>query len=514
MVLGLGLAASWGLAEPQARKVAGYGTVSFPTSCAAAVQDGFEAAIARLHSFEGVEEPARALAQADPNCAMAWWAAAMSVRGNPLAGAPNPAAVKTGRQYIDKAMRAGLRTSRERGFLEALDVYYRDFGPGGHPARVRAYEAAMERLYQTAEADPEIAAFYGLAILEAVDLTDTTYARQLKAANLLEPFMARYPEHPGFPHYLIHAYDYAPLAKRGLFAAQRFPLIASAAMHAQHMPSHIYSMLGMWKESIDANHAAAVIFDASARRNDAKADWVDPHGMDFIGYARLQLAQDKHVQLALRHASPGWERSVLQARSVLESSDWKAADVLTTEGGSPLDNVNVHFAKSLAASRRGGRGNVARREWTALRSLRDRVRDENGDYWAGLVDVYAGAAEAWIAKTDYRPDEARSIMSQAADLDDGRQKHILLENKLLPMRELYGELLLELGHPEEALTAFKSSLVLAPNRFRSYLGAAQAARALDRVDEANDWYGRLLELTNIADSPRPGIAEARRYRAQ
>ena len=231
-------------APAAARVVPGFGEVSFPTSCDPAVQAGFETAIARLHAFDGPEDAFRAAAATDPHCAIAWWGAAMTVRGNPLAGAPSREALEAGQADIAKAIVARPQTPREAGLIDALAVYYRD-PTEDHAARTQAYEAAMRQLAASYPNDVEVQSFYALAILEAVNLTDRTFTRQLEAARILEPLWAVNPRHPGIPHYLIHAYDYPPLAARGLPAARAYAAIAPAGHHALHMPSHIYSMLGL-----------------------------------------------------------------------------------------------------------------------------------------------------------------------------------------------------------------------------------------------------------------------------
>jgi tetratricopeptide (TPR) repeat protein len=494
----------------------GFGTVSFPISCAATAHKPFESAVAKLHSFAPAADEFTAIAKADRSCAIAWWGAAMSVRGNPLAGMLDAAALRRGRAFLRLAKAARAKTEREQAFIDALDVYYRDYGSGRHPARTRAYEAAMERLSRAYPDDPEASAFYALAILEAVDLTDKTYARQLKAATILEDLWARYPDHPGPAHYIIHAYDYAPIAERGLPAARRYASIAHASVHARHMPSHIFTMLGLWQESIAANEAAAQLIVATspqaAAAEPAAIDVLNLHGLDFMVYARLQLAQDKRVADALRILRRSAKPFVLaEARYALERGDWSAAAALPRDSGWSVLDALARFARALGLARMGGRVAAARTEARALHAMREPIRRSESDYWAGQVDVYTRAADAWIALAASRPAQAQALMREAAELDDAREKHIDLENKLVPMRELYGELLLELGQPAEALAAFEASLKASPNRFRSYLGAARAAKALDRPDAARQWYAKIQELTATADTIRPEMLEARAF---
>jgi len=511
------LAMDGGAPSARAGDADDFGKVSFPTSCAASVAKPFETAVARLHSFDHAAVDAfTAIAKTDRNCAMAWWGAAMSARGNPLGGMLDADALGKGPAFLRRAKAAQPKTERERAFIDALDVYCRDYGHGGHAARTQAYEAAMERLAHAYPDDPEATAFYALAILEAVDLTDKTYARQLKAAKILEDLWTSHPDHPGAPHYLIHAYAYAPLAERGLAAARRYAAIAPASLHARHMPSHIFTMLGLWEESIAANESAAQLAPAMAQAaaaGPAALDIRNLHGFDFIAYARLQLAQDKRVAEGLellRHARKSF--SLVEARYALERGDWSAAATLKREAGWPVLNATARFTRALGLAR-SGQVAAAKTELRALRALREPIRRSESDYWAGLVDVYARAADAAIALTEGRAAEARSLMREAAELDDAREKHIYLENKLVPIRELYGELLLEVGQPAEALAAFEASLKASPNRFRSYLGAARAAKALGQADQARQWYSKLEQLTAKADTIRLEIAEARAFLA-
>lgn len=506
--LALLLALPLALAAPpaRARDVPGFGAVSFANSCTPGVQEALETAVARLHDFDDPREAFVAVARTDPHCAIAWWGAAMTERGNPLAGAPGHRALLVGRAYVVKALAAGPTTPEEAGLIGAMQAYYRD-PDEAHGARTHAYEAAMRQVAAAYPDDAEVQAFFALAILEAVDLTDHTYARQREAGAILERVWAANPGHPGAPHYLIHAYDYPPLAAGALAAAHRYAGMAPGSMHAQHMPSHIYSMLGLWQDSIAANRAAAALDDPEARHPAAWLDAADPHGMDFIAYAHLQLGQDDAVAAALALAPPSDERTLVAARYLLERGDWAGAASMPVGASSPLQAVTVRFVRAVGAARTGQFA-TARGEVAALRGLRGRVMHDDGDYWAGLIDVYAGAADAWIAYGMGDGETGRRLMADAAARDDGREKHILLENKLFPMRELYADLLLESGRPAEALAAYQASQERAPNRLNGFLGAARAARALGR-DDAQRFYGDAAALAADASPGRPEIAEAR-----
>ena len=500
------LACLLSVAPARARDVPGFGTLTFPTSCTPAVQADFETAVARLHAFDGPEDAFRAVAAADPHCAIAWWGAAMTVRGNPLAGAPSRQALQAGRADLDRAVAAGPATPREAGLIDALRVYYRDPAED-HAARTQAYEAAMRTLAAAYPDDVEIQSFYALAILEAVDLTDKGFSRQLEAGRILERLWAANPRHPGIPHYIIHAYDYPPLAARGLAAARAYPAIAPAGHHALHMPSHIYSMLGMWADSIEANRRAAELH-AAGPEDMPRMDADDPHGMDFIAYAHLQLGQDDAVRAALADAGPSDERVLVAARYLLERGDWAGAAAMPLAGLSPFGQITVRFVRALGSAR-SGRVAAARQEAAALHGLREVVLREDGAYWAGLVDVYGAAADAWTAYAAGDVPGGLALMRAAADADDAREKHILLENKLFPMRELYADLLLLAGRPVEALAAFRTGEAAAPNRLNGFIGAARAAHALGREDEARQDYGKAAALVADASPGRPEFAELR-----
>ena len=490
-------------APAAARVVPGFGEVSFPTSCRPSVQAGFETAIARLHAFDDPEDAFKAVAAADPHCAIAWWGAAMTVRGNPLAGAPGHDAFEAGQADIARALAAGPRTAHEAGLIRALAVYYRNPAED-HAVRTRAYEAAMRRLAAAYPGDVEIAAFHALPVLEAVDLTDTSLARQREAASLLEPLWAAHPRHPGLPHYLIHADDYPPLAARGLPAARTYAAIAPAGHHALHMPSHIYVMLGMWEDAIAANRTASSLYMGPG--HDAAAlDADDPHGFDFIAYAQLQLGQDDAVRAALADAPPSDERVLVQARFLLERGDWAGAAAILTEGLSPFQRITAEFIRALGLARTG-QADAARAEVAALRALRGPVLREHGAYWAGLVDVYAEAAEAWTQYAAGDVPGALAAMGRAADADDARQKHILLENRLYPLRELYADLLEAAGQPQQALAAYRASMAVAPNRLNGLLGAVRAARALRQEDAARRYAAAAAALVAYAAPGRPTFA--------
>lgn len=494
----------------QATKLS-YGTVHFANSCAAASQPALEFAVAKLDSFEADPSDFTAVAKRDPKCAIAWWGAAMSARGNPLGGSLDEASIAKGRRYIDRALAAKAATPREKGLVDAMAVYYRPYKD--QIARARAYADRMDALHAAYPDDPDIAAFDGLAIIEGVDLSDKTYSRQKRAGAILEAVMKAHPEHPGAPHYLIHAYDYTALAPLAVHAAEIYPTIATASSHAQHMPAHIWSMLGEWDKSIEANRKSEYVADPSSAQAAVAGDIVFEHAFDFIAYARLQKGQDRQVgedlaALKAKHDMP----VIVVARYALERGDWADAAKVPVPNNDVFDAALARFTRAYGAARAGDATQAAT-ELQALKALREPVKEAAGEYWAVFVDIYAKTAEAWLLKAQDKDAEALALMRQAATRDDGHEKHIYLENKILPMRESLGDMELALGQPKAALADYRGSLELAPNRYRSFLGAAKAAEAAGDKAAARDWWMKVMDLSKDGDKTRPGFADAKAYLA-
>ena len=489
----------------------GYGVVRFANSCAPGVQPALQLEIAKLHSFEADSGDFAAIAKRDPHCAVAWWGAAMSARGNPLGGSLDDASLAKGRAYVDRALAVKGVTAREKGLIDALSTYYRAYPD--QIARARAYADKMDAVHAAYPEDPDVAALDGLAIIEGVDLSDKTYSRQKRAGAILEAVMKAHPEHPGAPHYLIHAYDYTALAPLAVPAAEIYPTIATASSHAQHMPSHIWSMLGAWDKSIDANRKSSYLAEPTSAHGAVTGDIVFEHAFDFIAYARLQEGEDRHVgeDLAALKAKADMPLIVV-ARYALERGDWTDAARVSVPTNDAFDAALARFTRAYGAAR-AGNAPQATTELAALRALREPVRQAAGEYWAVFVDIYAQTAEAWLLKDQGRDADALTLMKQAATQDDGHEKHIYLENKILPMRESLGDMELALGHPKEALAAYEGSLKLAPNRYRSFLGAGKAAAAAGDKVAAREWFTKLMDLSKEGDKTRPGFAEAKTYLA-
>jgi len=501
------------------------GKVSFPVSCDPSVRQQFSSAVAMLHSFwyEKASDTFAAIAEKDPTCGIAYWGVAMTY-WHPIWQAPGPADLKTGTAAVEKAKLAGAKTQRERDYIAAIDTFYRDADKLDHRTRALAYEKAMEQLQTRYPDDHEAAIFHALALLATAPPTDKTYVNQKKAGAILEPLFAEQPEHPGIAHYIIHAYDYPPLAPSALDAARRYAQIAPDSPHALHMPSHIFTRLGLWQESISSNLASA----ASAQKNNAPGN--ELHAKDYLIYAYLQGAQDREAQKALEAPPQGraddpqymnwlYAMGTSPARYAVERHRWTEAAALTIPpntfpgGRWAWTEANLHFARALGLSHTGN-PEAARMEALKLASLRDALVQGNDSYWADQVDIQRETATAWITLAEGKREDALTQMRSAADHEDRTDKHNVTPGVILPARELLGEMLLELKQPAQAMTEFEATLRTAPNRFNALAGAARAAKLSGDQEKAKTYYAKLLAICQHADGDRPELQDARSLLAQ
>jgi hypothetical protein len=506
----------------------GLGRVHFETSCTPQAQEKFDRGLGMVHSFfypDSVKAFTEAAA-ADPQCAIAYWGIAISHRPNPLILPLTPAVLKNGLEAVEKGMAIGARTERECDWLAAIELYYRDYDKVDQTTRGLSYEKAMERLAQKYPDDPEAAAFYALALNETALHSDKTYANQLKAGAILERVAAILPEHPGVLHYLIHTYDYPPLAQRGLDAANKYAGVAPAAQHAQHMPAHTYSMLGLWAQSVASNtKSRAIAQEQAARLWPGATHPGEPHHLDFMVYALLQMGQEGRAKqlrddssvvkkLGFEYLASYTALAAVPARFALERQAWKEAAVLEPRGGQfPQAEAITYFARAVGLARSGDPA-AAAREVEKLKELRAALEKANQSYWAQQVEVQMLAASAWIAHAKGEKTEALKFMRAAADVEDSSEKHIAMENRLYPMRELLGDLLLEQQQPGSALTEYETSLESTPNRLRGLYGAAKAAEAASQPEKATAYFRKLAELTKDAETDRVEVREAKAYSMQ
>ena len=471
------------------------GEVHFPISCNSDAQKRFERAVAILHSmwYEEAVKAFTGVAEADPACAMAWWGVAMS-HWYPLWYPPPSAALEAGAEAVAKAEALGAKTERERGYIAAIATFYHDSDTLDHRTRALAYEHAMSNLHERYPDDREAAIFYALALDATALPTDKTFANQRKAAAILEPIFAEQPNHPGVAHYLIHSDDAPPLAKAGLPAARRYAEIAPSVPHALHMPSHIFTRLGYWQESIDTNLRSVEAGQAYAKTTFGEGVAWDQslHAMDYLAYAYLQLGQNQKARgvvdeiMAFKKATPdslpaAYAIAAIPARYAVERRNWAEAAKLELPPAAiawqkfPWTTAMITFARALGNAHTGDLA-AAKAEIDKLAAIRDELKAKN-KYWSDQVEAQRQAAAAMLAHAEGRQDEAVRELRAAADLEDGMEKHPVTPGSIVPLRELLGDLLLEVGQPAIALAEYERSLKSAPNRFRTLYGAAKAANA-------------------------------------
>jgi hypothetical protein len=521
MLVAAGLAAFFGAQGVMAHEGPALGTVHFPTSCSPAVEAQFDRAMTLLHSFwakDAIEGFIDVLRQ-DPGCAIAYWGIAMSVQQNPLTGQePNANATKDALAGLDRAKTIGAKTQRERDYLAAIDLIYRDADKIDFRARRLAYEKAMEALAQRYPEDTEAAIFYALSLNMTAQLTDKTYANQLKAAAVLEKVLKQQPEHPGVAHYLIHSYDYPSIAERGLPAAKLYAQIAPNHPHALHMPSHIFTRRGMWQDSIDTNLRSAAAAKAEGNGQE------QAHAMDYLVHAYLQLGEDTEAKRVVAESTSikvnpaifigHYALAAMPARFAVERRDWAAAIALEPRPTPFLfPDAITHFARGIGYARSGDIAS-AQKEALKLAQLRDGLAEQKNTYWSNQVEVQRLAVNGWIALLQGTQGDALKSMRASADLEDSMEKHIVTPGPVVPARELFGEMLLEVRQPAEALQAFEASAQREPNRYRGVYGAAQAAALSGDRGKARTYYAKFIALTEKADRARPELQLAKAYLAQ
>src|SRR5437016_978802 len=496
------------------------GTVHFATSCSATGQQDFERAVAMLHSFwfSASTSAFTAVAQSDPACGIAHWGVAMNLLGNPFGWPPSPKALADGWAAVERARTAGAKTQRERDYIAAIETFYKDADKIDHRTRALAYRQAMEQLAAHYPEDREASVFYALALNATALPTDKTYADQLKAAAILEKVFAAEPQHPGVAHYLIHSYDYPPIAEKGLTAARRYASIAPAAPHALHMPSHIFTRRGYWGESIEANRASI---------NAISSHFDQLHALDYLAYAFLQTAQDaaaKRVvdqmselpKVNVEHFVTAFALATIPSRYALERGRWADAAKLELFGKEfpwgrfPQSEAQLVFARGLGAAR-GGDVTSARRDVERLGALRDTLAASKVGYWAEQVDIQRQVASAWVARAEGKRDEALVLLRAAADRENATEKHPVTPGPLAPARELLAEMLLEANEPAQALREFEASMRVEPNRFRGLYGAARAASLAGDRTKARTYYSTLLSLGEKGDTERPELRQAKAF---
>ncbi len=498
-------------------KLGKLGTVRFPTSCDPKVQPEFERAVAMLHSFAYIpaEKAFNDVLVKDPSCAIATWGTASIIMSNPLGGVGASAdGAKKAQAAIERGRAIGAKTQRERDYIDAVGAYYENWEGRPEKDRQLTRSKAYEALAAKYPDDDEAQIFNALYIAGTQSQADQTFAAYGRAVAILEPELKKYPDHPGVAHYLIHSYDAPPLAEKGLVAARRYADIAPSAPHALHMPSHIFTRVGAWEESIATNKRS---FEASKAGGDVPEA---NHASDYAVYALLQLGRDEEarrmIELAATATGPAspspagpYAIAAMPARYAMERGDWKAASQLQVVASkAPFTEALTYFSRAIGAARSG---DLAAAEVDAgnLAVAHKKLEDAKNRYWATEVEIQRLAVAGWIAHKRGDAQEGLKLMRAAADLEDRNEKHIVTPGRIVPARELLGEMLLEQKQPALALKEFEASQVREPNRFRNFYGSALAAEGAGDRTKAAMYYDKLLRLASKSDGTRPELARAK-----
>jgi tetratricopeptide (TPR) repeat protein len=506
------------------------GTVHFTTSCKPEAQSFFDRGVALLHSF-GYAPAAAAFSDAlaaDPACAIGQWGIAMSYF-HEIWAPPTAAELAKGSAAAQRAVEMGGKTDRERAFIAAIASFYRDAGTFDHRTRVKAYEQAMAETASAFPEDVEATIFHALSLLGVAynSPPEKTYAVQRQAASILNGLLPRLPDHPGIAHYMIHSFDYPELASLALPAARAYAAIAPDAAHALHMPSHIFTRLGLWPESINSNLASAAVGTREIPKSLPEASSFNAlHAYDYLVYAYLQSAQDaKARELVARinavktlddpeAFAAGFAMVAVPARYALERRQWREAASLPDPPGFfrwdklPYASANTEFARAVGAAR-SGNVETARLALARLTEIQQLTKaKQKGFDWATQIEIQRLAAAGWLAHAEGDQEEAVRLLRSAADLEDATDKHPVTPGALLPAREQLADLLMELGDASAALTEYEGALRKQPGRYNTLHGAALAAERLDRRERAKELRAQLAAQCQQGDGERAELARA------
>ena len=508
-----------------------FGEVSFSLSCRYDLREKFNLGLTLIHSFEyaEAEKVFVSILDEDSECLMAYWATAMSILNHPLSFKQNPESLKRGEELLKVAKKLTPNNEREKDYIDAVSIYFKDWRTLDTQSRKLNYEKKMEELYKKYPDDVETAVFYSLAVLASAELNDKTYTKQKKSGKILEKLFKKYPNHPGIAHYIIHNYDSPELAYMALKTARKYAVIAPASAHAQHMPSHIFTRLGLWKESIKSNIDSAQSAVCYAESVNPDANWVSEiHALDYLVYAYLQLGDNQKAKLELTkmneikevfpsdHFASAYALIAVPCRLAIENKNWDLAAKLEL----PKTNLDwekadwpvaiLHFSRALGFSNLGETFK-AEKELQSLISLRDKLSDADKPYESGQVTIQIEAVRAWIEFSKGNSNKAVDFMKLASNLESKTSKAAVTPGEIIPADELLGDLYLALNKPKEALASYKLNLELRPFRFNGIYGAAKAAEKLEDIKLARYYYNQLIELTSEVNSSRPEINEAKDF---
>jgi tetratricopeptide (TPR) repeat protein len=528
LILAVSLSAGAGFAaESHDHGYGRLGAVQFPVSCNDAARKHIDQGLALLHhmTYEDAEVSFAAAAKAQPDCAMSYWGQAMTYIHPLWSDPPSEANFARGRGLVAEAKERGEKTARENAYIAALDAYYAVDRNGPESRNLLEWHRGWQKVHQQFPDDPEAALFFALSQVATADPSDKTFAQQARAGALAEKILAKYPDHPGAHHYVIHAYDYPPLAERALVVAREYGEVAPDVPHALHMPSHIFTRLGLWPESIAWNTRSADAALAHAQPGITSNHYL--HALDYLVYAYLQRAQDQKAKGVVEQMKPlkgpfnqqiasPYSLAAAPARLALERQQWAEAVKLSPRmpDGYPWDaapamEAITHFARALGAAR-GANDAVADISIARLEVLRDQAAKSSA-YWSKQIEIQRLSALAWLRFTTGDRGAALGTMEQATELEASTEKHPVTPGEVLPARELLGDMLLEMGHHQEALTAYTAALARSPNRLNSLYGAGRAAELAGDKPQALLFYQALVEQTAEADTPLERIQHAKDF---
>lgn len=519
------MASEVGKVAPIQEVIGDVGDVSFRISCKSdGVQAVFNRGVALLHhmTYEVAEREFSTVAKTDPDCAIAHWGIAMTLIHPVWPGQPAPDVLARGASRLARA-EALAKTEREASYIEALASFYDDWENVDHGSRIRRWDKAQAALYEKYPNDDDALAFAALLHIAASPKDDLEYHFNRESGKLLESLRARRPGHPGAVHYLIHAYDNPPLAMKALAAARSYGSIAPDVPHALHMPSHIFTRLGLWVESVESNirsreASRGLVVDGAIYKEFA-------HASDYMTYAYLQAGQDANARRASEVLAEApriqddfvsaYAYAAVPARLEMERADWKRASALDPRQPShiswdafPSCEAISHFAKGIGAAR-SGQLEIARAAVARLAHLVRALEEDGLEYWAKQTVVQKQAVEAWVQLAEGRTQAALISMQAAANTEDALDKHPVTPGAVLPARDLYADMLFEVGKFDAALAAYETTLTLSPDRFYSLAGAGMSAEKAGRPDDARRHYARLVEIAGDGNASRAGLVRAR-----
>ena len=510
-----------------------FGEVSFSLSCRYDLRETFNLGLSLIHSFEYAEAEKAfvSILDQDSECLMAYWGTAMSILNHPLSLKQNPESLKRGEALLKVAQTLAPNNDREKDYIDAVSIYFKDWQTLDTQTRKLKYESKMKELYVKYPGDVETAVFYSLAILATADLNDKTYSKQKESGEILEDLLKTNPNHPGIAHYIIHNYDSPELANLALKTARQYSVIAPASAHAQHMPSHIFTRLGLWDESIKSNIDSANSAVCYAESVNPNASWVSEiHAIDYLVYAYLQLGDNAKAKLEMDkvkeikevfpkdHFASAYALIAIPARLAVENKNWELATKLE------LPNTNLdwdkatwpkailHFSRALGFTNTGN-SLAAQKELEILISLRDRLNEAENIYESGQVTIQIEAIKGWIEYSKGNADKAIEYMKLASNLESETSKAAVTPGEIIPADELLADLYLALNRPEDALKAYKLNLKGHPSRFNGIYGAAKAAQQLNDTKLTAYYFEKLIKLSENVNSSRPEIAEAKEFLA-